>query len=580
MWAGAIDGAYVHLRYDGSTTVDYQTAIGASNPGTFALGDVQWNEVLRRGKGPLHATVSTVSGGTVSTCETTLRVAPGKMSGTVFYNTYNSPDTAGNGAVLRLKLGDPQSQVYVRWTGALNLIPGTGPCTSCHSVSFDGSTMVAATHDYSAKAFDVASMPVQADPEPPPTAQLGNAEFAALTPNGARLLTMGNPDCTAGADTFPRSSNNFPLVEGPDVARVRDTKTGSDVPSKGLDPTWYMWMPQFSPNGDRVVFNHSKPDGKGGTDRRELAVMDYDYATNTFSNLQVVVSHLGPEPSLPYQPTTSGSGPVLTGLNGCTDSNPASLGVGALNPGSCTGPCYPAYPFFTPDGQGVVFSLTSEPDFAGSFPGRDQPALSELWYVDLKTKKTVALTNANNEFSGMPVEDQFYPTVMPVAVGGYFWIFWTSKRPWGNRNLGNPFAAPPIPGLVLPGGLGGSDAIKKRLWVSAIDIAPAPGTDPSHPGFYLVGQSDTGNLRAFAALNPCQADGATCEAGLDCCGGYCVNGMCSKTPPPPPATEGPPPPACSHENDRCKADGDCCGPAAGTSQLRCYGGYCNTPQIR
>src|SRR6185295_13556367 len=107
-----------------------------------------------------------------------------------------------------------------------------------------------------------------------------------------------------------------------------------------------------------------------------------------------------------------------------------------------------------------------------------------LWYVDIETKNAVLLANANNEFSTGPGLDQYYPTVMPVAVGGYFWMFWTSKRPWGNRVFGNPFQGPMIPGVMLPPGLGGSDAVKKRLWVTAIDIAPTPGADPSHPGFY------------------------------------------------------------------------------------------------
>ena len=35
-------------------------------------------------------------------------------------------------------------------------------------------------------------------------------------------------------------------------------------------------MPQFSPNGDKIVYNNAKPDGNGGTSRVELAVMDYD----------------------------------------------------------------------------------------------------------------------------------------------------------------------------------------------------------------------------------------------------------------------------------------------------------------
>ena len=34
-----------------------------------------------------------------------------------------------------------------------------------------------------------------------------------------------------------------------------------------------------------------------------------------------------------------------------------------------------------------------------------------------------------------------------------------------------------------------------------------------------------------ATLTPCKSDGTTCTGGLDCCGGFCVDGNCSRTPP-------------------------------------------------
>ena len=306
-----------------------------------------------------------------------------------------------------------------------------------------------------------------------------------------------------------------------------------------------------------VVFNHAKPNGAGGTDRRELAVMDYDYATNTFSNLRVVVSNLGPAPSLPYAPAPAGAGPVPTGWGGCVDSTVMYYGgdTGALNPGSCTGPCYPAFPFFTPDGRGVVFSLTSEPDFTNAFPGRDMPAKSELWYVELATLSTTPLTNINNALNAADRMADYFPTVLPVGVGGNFWVFWTSRRAVGHRVIG--IGGEILPGISFPGA-SQLDATKKRIWAAAIDINPlaAGGVlmDPSHPGFYLPGQSDSGNVRAFAALNPCRPTGGDCQSGLDCCSGFCniaqgaTAGTCVDEPPA----------VCSRENERCSTDADCC----------------------
>jgi len=46
--------------------------------------------------------------------------------------------------------------------------------------------------------------------------------------------------------------------------------------------------------------------------------------------------------------------------------------------------------------------------------------------------------------------------------------------------------------------------------------------DPSNPAFLLPGQElNSGNIRAFAALEPCKEDGQPCKSGADCCKGFC-----------------------------------------------------------
>lgn len=574
-WKESIDAVYVHASYEGSDAVDYRFA--AQGGGPVSLPQDAWNEITRRTRNSLLVlTLGVESGGNVSACETRWRIAPGNMTGAVYYNTYNAPSPDGTpygggnaGAVMRLTLGQESAEVYLRYTGMS--MPGTGPCTACHSLSFNGSTMVASTHNYMLffQKFEVYSYPLTPTLQPPSISLLDNGAFGALTPDGKRLLTMGNPDCTAGADTFPRSPNNFPLVEGPDTARIQDTATGQTVDSVGLDPDHYMWMPQFSPDGKHVVFNHAKPNGAGGTDRRELAMMDYDYSSNTFSNLQVLVSHLGPEPTLPYQPMSAGAGPIPAGRNGCTGAQSLLGNTGNLDPGTCEGPCYPAYPFFTPDSRAVIFSMTSEPDFANSFPGRTNPAKADLWYVDVETKQTVRLDAANDSHDPQKTLIDFYPTVMPIQVGGYFWLFWTSRRDFEMSSPyagGNMYYTPPPED---PNGM--PDPNRKRIWVSAIspkndagDVMAAALADPSHPGFYLPGQSETGNIRAFATLNPCRASGDSCVSGLDCCDGFCAGGLCTEVKP-----------MCSTTNEKCAVDADCCAPTAPDVPTNtCIGGFC------
>jgi Tol biopolymer transport system component len=135
-------------------------------------------------------------------------------------------------------------------------------------------------------------------------------------------------------------------------------------------------MPSFSPDGKRVAFN-DHDSGQG----HSLAVMDFANATNAFSNR--VEIYRDPQR-------------------------------------------YPGWPFFTPDGLEVVFALGSGTDYATI---EDPPTglvvnRSNLWVVDVAAHRARSLDLANGQT--LPTRDQnlnYYPTVSPVASGGYFWVF-------------------------------------------------------------------------------------------------------------------------------------------------------------
>jgi hypothetical protein len=584
MWNGAFEAAYVHMRYEAQDDVDYQFALKGADPGALTVPQDAWDKIMLRSKDkPLLTTLTVISGGNVSSCDARWTIAGGTLTGAVYYNTYSAPGAMfeGQGAVMRLKLGQKMSEVYLQDFGAKNGIKGTGPCISCHSVSFDGSTLVASYHDYGGNAvnkvfkFEVSSYAVTADVQPTPvTSNMHRANFGGLTPDGKRMLIMGNPQCTNGAETFPRAPNNFMMVEGPTVAKVIDASTGTEIPATGLKADNYMWMPQFSPDGTKVVFNHAKP-GAGGTDRRELAVMDYDYATNTFSNLKVIATGLGTAPSMQYAPRATLAGTIT---DTCTPALVGAEQTATLATGTCSGPCYPGWPFFTPDGRGVVFLLTNEPDFTSAFPGRETITKAELWYADVASGQTVKLANANAN-----AQDNFYPTVMPVALGGYYWLFFTSKRPYGNKVY--PEVPPDTDLSAISTSFAKADARNKRIWVAALrplssdSEFPMGLQDISAPAFFLDGQSESGNVRAFTTLNPCTKSGpeSTCTSGLDCCSGFCFIkeqdpnaefemepvGYCTDEPP-----------TCSKTNDACNMDSDCCKAEPGQRQNTCIGGYC------
>ena len=105
----------------------------------------------------------------------------------------------------------------------------------------------------------------------------------------------------------------------------------------------------------------------------------------------------------------------------------------------------------------------------------------------------------------------------------------------------------------------------KKLWVAAVDLSQAPGTDSSHPAFYVPAQELlAGNARGFWTLDPCQADGTTCMSGDQCCNGYCEPGdgglVCSNTPPNS---------MCSGLSESAPTAADCC-----DNTNLCVNGFC------
>jgi hypothetical protein len=305
--------------------------------------------------------------------------------------------------------------------------------------------------------------------------------YGGLTPNGALAM----------------SSTNY-RTWLPSKSQLFDTTTGAQLAAPGWDGVvTNAAMPAFSPDGKKIAFN--REDTGGG---HTLATMNVDLATRTFSGLTDV----------------------------------------ANDPGQ-----YLGWPAFTPDGNTLVYHAGSSPLFETDADGDTGAASTgDLFSVDLVTKKTARLDKLDG-YSYLPDSDpnmNFAPTVLPEAVGGYFWIVFTSHRSYGN---------------TLPSKDNGDT--NGKLWVAALDMNAPAGTDGSHPAFYLDGQeSEADNLRGFWVLQPCDDDGSSCASGDECCGGYCVGGVCTATPN-----------GCAKEFDKCKSGGDCC------AGLQCINGKCAQP---
>ncbi|MBP9112230.1 MAG: hypothetical protein KBF88_05440, partial [Polyangiaceae bacterium] len=152
----------------------------------------------------------------------------------------------------------------------------------------------------------------------------------------------------------------------------------------------------------------------------------------------------------------------------------------------------------------------------------------------------------------------YEPTINPVVSGGYAWVVFTSRRLYGNIATINPWQSDPRFTDIS------SKPTTKKLWVAAIDLNAPPGTDSSYPAFYLPAQELlAGNSRGFWVVDPCKAQGNSCETGDECCGGYCranASGalVCSNEIP-----------TCSQEFEKCTTAADCCDNAKQCINNRC-----------
>lgn len=436
------------------------------------------------------------------------RIAQGKLKGSIYYNSYNSPLEGGSGAILRVRAGHDAELVQ-------------GGCTVCHSVSANGNRIATGLSWSDWQTITGTGNPIQSG-----TLDLdanGNAtslwtdpdgrkfSFGALTPDGAWMLS----NAVAPDNQIRGLSVVMP-------SKLWDAATGAEIPAPSFtDNVKYAVTPQFAPDGKQVAFSWYR-DGHP-QNGRVLAVMSFD-------GMQSPPAFGAPEE-------------VVT----------SAKVVG--------------WPSFTPDGQALLYHEGDRFDTEGSF--------AELKLVDLASREISHLETLNGWSGGafyLPHGEaeearlNYEPTVLPVAVGGYYWVVFTSRRAYGNE--------------IAPGGKASPDrfvqnSARKKLWVAAIDMSGAPGVDRSHPPFYLPGQElASGNMRGFAALDPCKADGETCDSAAECCGGYCRQTGTDQDGGAPIFQCVPPPGGCAQEDEKCATSADCCDAPRG---YQCINEHCAQP---
>jgi hypothetical protein len=496
----------------------YEAFSAAGTPPRFRLPEDVWKgaTLSTTAQDWLIVDITELAGGVATgPIRQAYRIAQGSVTGMVYYNTYQSPLANNEGAVMRMRLNGKAEVVVAK-------------CNVCHTVSSQGNVL-AAGEGWGDGGNPVDSVTYDLSVDGKATVRNRSTDglkytFAALTPDGSRAIVNGVPTYEPRGVAPDRKSS---LV---------DTKTGEVIAVTGLDRQ-YLRMASFAHDGSRVAFNDYAASQAGNV----IAVYDFD-GTQTppvFSNRRSVVT------------STQAAG----------------------------------WPVFLPDGNGIIYHDGDTFDTV-KWTAKDSqaPTYATIKLVDMANKNQVSALSAANGLNAdgtyhLPygaaeeANMNYEPTVLPVPVGGFYWVMFTSRRAYGNTIA---------PGGTVAGGeyKWGSPATnddtpsaRKKIWIAAIDIDYTGKADPSHPAFYLDGQEvNSGNMRSFAALEPCRPSGASCESGAECCDGFCRETGRAEDGTPILQCVPPPENTCSNIDETCATAADCC-----VSTYLCINGRCALP---
>lgn len=423
-------------------------------------------------------------------------------------------------------------------------------CVICHGVSAAGNTLTSGTDDptigqstgvYRVEA-DGGYTHLATAPTDLPYTIAGAVDsrgigWGTVSPDG-KVLLRALDQFWGGETLLAWAVPDEPLVEGGVVQPLSTTMS--------VNGDFNMFVPEYSVDGKLLVYvtaTNTGDAGAPGTPSQSIG----------FVNISTSLTDGGADGS----------------FGSVTLSNPRMLYDSTQVDGGGAG-AFTKVPTVLPDSKSVVFEETITGATGGMYNNM-LPDYNGGPYVDGELailQKTAAgkyvraaLTHANAGVDPTAPTHNYEPKPLPVSVGGYYWVVFTSLR------------ADAYPTLAAP----------KKLWVTAISPGAKPGTDPSHPPFTLINQAivtQQQSQRAYWALAPCLGVGASCNTNNDCCNGSCIPES-NTDPTSPLVCRAPSTTSCVPLGGRCPAgqSSDCCNSSSGIECLGTLGGYgaCATP---
>ncbi|MBP7680826.1 MAG: hypothetical protein KBB95_02975 [Deltaproteobacteria bacterium] len=361
-------------------------------------------------------------------------------------------------------------------------------CVGCHAISNSGRYMLANLHfDNFGALYDLTRSDLAANPAPTewPVSEMIRWRTASFSPDDTRAMVSS------------AQGNDFLFLIDPFTGQSV-THTGT-LPNPGTHPAW-------SRDGDSVAYIGNTNSWAG------------DITTGDLSMLPV-------------------TGPDAFGPG-------AAIHTGASLSGQAEGGVTDSYPTWSPDSAWLAFAhgtgSRSDPRDPDGNVVIDPANTSAIYLVRRDGTGLTRLTRiaSANHF-------EFQPNFSPFTSGGYYWLSYLSRRPYGNRTAGNAGTT------IQPG----------QVWVTAVR-ANADGTfDPSGVPYWLPGQiPDHRSVSAFWAPRACRVDGEGCMVNSECCGGVCGDDGSGGTEcVPPPVNE------CRLIGETCSTNADCCDEADGAT---------------